>query len=560
MTETNIKEVKSCVLETGEIDVGTLEQFYGKLLNEIMASSLIVYREIYFVHIESDYYRRVYPDGEHTEEFGNYSEAVKNHFRRGIIVDKDDSKIWDFLSIENLRNELRDKDICEHRYRRTNQFGTVEWCLVSFTIGIRKENVPVTATMTIRSIERMVREEQEYNRNLKEALEIAENANKAKTDFYSTVSHDMRTPLNAIIGMCTIAKLYPDDLKRIKSCIDKIETAGRYLMTLINELLDMAQIESGKLKLVKEPFSIIEMMNELFEMTKVMAFAKNVYIRYLHKEVIHANVVGDETKISQIITNIISNAVKYSYDDDEVTISMEELADKGDGKIWFRFTIADNGIGMEEDFLEKIFEPFGRIENEKTKNVYGTGLGLPIANKLVNAMGGSIDIKSRLNEGSTVVVDIPFEISECEAVKNDELKKTLDITQMAATQDKRKIKALVAEDNEMNAEIAAEILKQLGVETVIAENGKEALESIRTSPKGEYDCVFMDMRMPVMDGIESAKLIREIYDANELPIFAMTANVYTDDIAKTHGAGMQEHIGKPINIIQVKDVIDKYFG
>lgn len=536
------------------------DETYTRLLNNTIHSSFAVYREIFFVHLEANYYRKVYPNGEDTSEFGDYTEAINRHFLQGIIVDEDEDMIKEFLSASNVMKQLKDKDLYERRYKRRTVSGETEWCLVSFTIGERVCGKAITATLSIRSIESMVKEEHEYNNKLKDALESAENASKAKTNFYSTVSHDMRTPLNAIIGMCTIAKLYPDDMKRMKSCIEKIDISSRHLMTLINEVLDMAQIESGKLKITKEPFTITEMMDELYDMTKVMAFAKNLYVGYYKGNVIHKVVVGDEKKICQIITNIISNAVKYSYDDNEISLTFEEEPRITDGKIWFRFTIADNGIGMEEEFVEKIFEPFERIENEQTKKVCGTGLGMPIANEMVKAMGGRIIVNSKINVGSTIVVKIPFDVNECEKENKINDCKNTDVSQMAATQNVRKIKALVVEDNEMNAEIAFEILKRLGVDADIAENGRLAYETIRDKVSGYYDCVFMDMRMPVMDGIECAKLIRTIYDEKELPIFAMTANVFTDDIEKTRQAGMQEHIGKPINMTQVKNIIEKYFG
>lgn len=521
---------------------------------------------------------------------------------------------------------------------------------------------------------------------LQRAVKAAEEANSAKTKFLSTMSHDMRTPLNVIIGMCNLANIHSDDPVKVKDCLSKINTTGNHLLMLINEVLDMSKIESGAIEFNNQEFSLSKMLKRIVFMMNDLVESRHQKLAFSLGEVSHENVSGDENKLEQIIVNIISNAVKYGKDGGSVSIYLKEEA-AGDECSRYTFVVKDDGIGMSREFLKKMFEPFTREEDARVSKVVGTGLGMTITKGIVDKMGGTIQVDSEEGVGTKFTVTVPLKIckgqqesriysehkvlvvddspegrdSMCQALqatgaqasgvsdgrealqclrraRNErepytcvmveyslngcsgislirDIRKHIgrklpvvlvsnidfadiaddafeaganllyskpmfssdfvdifnqikygydndwhvDIVSMNGSY--RGLSCILAEDNVMNAQIMKELLEYIGFRVTVASDGEAALNTFVQSDVGQYDCIFMDVQMPVMNGIEATKAIRKLDRADcGLPIFAMTANVFLEDIKGTKEAGMQEHIGKPIEMEALHKVLNKWFS
>lgn len=385
----------------------------------------------------------------------------------------------------------------------------------------------------------------------------AQAANRAKTEYMAMISHDIRTPLNIILGMSSLARKYREDEERLNDYLEKIDSSGRYLLSLLDDVLNISQIESGRLMLEMKEFSLVDMALEIVDLVQGMMEGRKQKLSFEHINLIHGEVLGDAKRLTQILVNIISNSVKYSGDGSEIVFGIEELPAEGSGRGIYRFTVRDNGAGMEEEFLERIFLPYiRRMQQNRQDN--GSGLGMTIAKQLVTAMDGKINVSSRINEGTKFVIDIPL----WQQSRQNLLEACAAAEDLAETKNVEfeGINAILAEDNEDNAEILAEMLRSLGVSFDIVSDGRQAVETFEKSAKHTYDCIFMDVQMPVMDGVEATKAIRAMKreDAG-LPIFAMTANVFLDEIKRFKKEGMQDHIGKPGTVEDIAGVLGKWF-
>lgn len=392
---------------------------------------------------------------------------------------------------------------------------------------------------------------------LREQLLDAQAANRAKTEYMAMISHDIRTPLNIILGMSSLARKYREDEERLNEYLEKIDSSGRYLLSLLDDVLNISQIESGRLMLEMKEFSLADMALEIVDLVQGMTEGRKQKLSFEHINLIHSEVLGDAKRLTQILVNIISNSVKYSGDGSEIVFGIEELPADDSGRGIYRFTVRDNGVGMEEEFLERIFLPYIRRMQQNRKDS-GSGLGMTIAKQLVTAMDGKINVSSRINEGTKFVIDIPLWqqsrqnlLEACAAAEDFTETKNVEF---------EGINAILAEDNEDNAEILADMLRSLGVSFDIVSDGRQAVETFEKSAEHTYDCIFMDVQMPVMDGVEATKAIRamEREDAG-LPIFAMTANVFLDEIKRFKKEGMQDHIGKPGTVEDIAGVLGKWF-
>lgn len=395
--------------------------------------------------------------------------------------------------------------------------------------------------------------EEAYRKSLQEEARRADAANVAKTEFLQRMSHDIRTPINGIIGMLAVSKRYRDDLKKRDECHEKISKASNLLLELINEVLDMGKLESGEVVLEEKPFSLWEVSKEVLTVIEKLAQERDIEIIKGDLLVTHWNVIGSPSHLKRLLMNIIGNAVKYNKDHGKIILSLRE--DEGeDGRAFYTFTCEDTGIGMSREYQKRIFEPFTR-EDESVKTAYtGTGLGMPIAKKLAETMGGSITFTSQKGEGTTFTVKLPFLIDK-EATKAE---KTVEEAKASL----KGVHILLVEDNELNMEISDFIVTEKGAVVTKAWNGKEAVETFASAPEGSFDVILMDVMMPVMDGCEAAKEIRSLprKDAKEIPIIAMTANAFTDDKIRTREAGMNEHISKPLDPNLVLKTIAKFLG
>ena len=398
-----------------------------------------------------------------------------------------------------------------------------------------------------------MKEMEESNKKLKkakdittEALQTAENANKAKTDFLSNMSHDIRTPMNAIIGMTSLIRHDAGNKAKVIEYADKIDISSQHLLGIINDVLDMSKIEAGKTVFKYTDFSILDFITELNTIFHSQIDEKNQTLTIIKENIRHEWVNGDQVHLMQIFSNLVSNAVKYTQEGGKIQFLVEECETKSSVYAKYRFLVSDNGMGMSADFKDTIFDAFTRAESSMTNKIQGTGLGMAITKNLVEAMGGTIDVESELGQGSCFEVLIDLRIAEdrfvssAEQVEKDE----------PAGNVLKGMRFLCAEDNELNAEILMELLKIEGAECTICENGKRVLEAFEQSAPGDYDMILMDVQMPVMNGYEATKAIRRSSHelAKTIPIIAMTANAFSEDIQHSLAAGMNAHVSKPVEM------------
>ena len=406
----------------------------------------------------------------------------------------------------------------------------------------------------------IISEMEEANKNLKkakniatEALQTAENANKAKTDFLSNMSHDIRTPMNAIIGIISLIRHNAGDKEKVIEYADKIAISSQHLLGIINDVLDMSKIEAGKTVFKYSDFSILDFIEELNTIFHSQANEKNQSFIIKKENLKHEWVNGDKVHLMQIFSNLLSNAIKYTQEGGVIQFIAEESETNSSTYGKYHFIVSDNGMGMSADFKETIFDAFTRAESSVTNKIQGTGLGMAITKNLVESMGGTIEVESEPNRGSCFEVILNLKIVENRVVSSTE-----QIEMHETDSDILDgMRFLCAEDNELNAEILMELLKFEGAECTICENGKRILETFEQSVPGEYDMILMDVQMPVMNGYEATEAIRRSSheQAKTIPIIAMTANAFSEDMQHSLAAGMNAHISKPVDMKLLKKTI-----
>ena len=401
---------------------------------------------------------------------------------------------------------------------------------------------------------------QKLNDKLEIALKKAEDASLAKTQFLHNMSHDIRTPMNAILGYSQLMEneLEGKDLPKISEYVGKLEKSGNILLSIINNVLDMARIESGRMEVDENYANIEDIRQRLFEMFEDEAKKKNIHVKYT-LNVEHKHVMADVTKVEEIFVNILSNAVKYTPSNGSITVNVDELACDDPGYMIVRTSVMDTGIGMSQEYLDEIFDAFTREKSTTTSKINSTGLGMAIVKKYVDLLGGTIDVKSELGKGSTFIVTLKYKIAD----ENYYLNKQEDNFEIDnKTLDGKHI--LLAEDNDLNAEIAITILERAGLKVDRVENGIECVNKVIENPYGAYDLILMDIQMPKMDGYKATKEIRSLQDQDKasIAIVAMTANAFEEDKKKAFDAGMDGHIAKPINIedlfVVLTDILNKH--
>ena len=383
--------------------------------------------------------------------------------------------------------------------------------------------------------------DEKYKAELLIAAKKAEAANEAKTEFLQRMSHDIRTPINGICGMVNMAEHYAGDLEKQTEYRTKVKKASNLLLELVNEILDMSKLESGEIVLEEIPFNLSSISREVFAVIKQMAAEQNIRIEWEKKEITHRDFIGSPGYVKRVMMNILSNAVKYNRENGHIYISCMEIPAGQPGMTTMEFVCRDTGIGMTEEFQKHIFEPFAQEHTGSRTKFAGTGLGMPIAKNLVEKMGGTITFESEEGAGTTFVIRVPFKID----MNADKREKQKDVSEKSI----KGLHILLAEDNELNMEIAEFMLQNEGTVVTKAWNGQEAVELFRKSKPGEFDVILMDIMMPVMNGYEATKMIRSLdrEDAKTIPIIAMTANAFTEDRLRAKEAGMDEHIAKPVD-------------
>ena len=393
--------------------------------------------------------------------------------------------------------------------------------------------------------------DEKYKAELLIAAKKAEAANEAKTEFLQRMSHDIRTPINGICGMIDMAEHYADDMEKQTEYRAKIKEASNLLLELVNDVLDMSKLESGEVVLEESPFNLNKIFEEVLVVIEQIAAEQNIRIVWEKKEITHRDLIGSPRYVKRVIMNFLSNAVKYSRANGHIYLSCREIPSEQPGMTTMEFVCRDTGIGMTEEFQKHIFEPFAQEHTGSRTKFAGTGLGMPITKKLVEKMGGTITFESEKGVGTTFVIRVPFKIDP-DADKREEQK---EVSEKSI----KGLHILLAEDNELNMDIAEFVIQNEGADVTKAWDGQEAVELFRNSEPGEFDVILMDIMMPVMNGYEATKMIRSLdrEDAKEVPIIAMTANAFTEDRIRAKAARMDEHVAKPVDVELLIKVIHK---
>lgn len=438
-----------------------------------------------------------------------------------------------FFDLSTLAERLRREDsvMLEYPVRDGN------WHLARFIVQTRGKNGEAEQVLFAM---RLYSEEKRREKDLMSAADAARRANEAKSEFLPRMSHDIRTPMNVIMGFTNIALQHADDSDKMKECLEKIQISGGNLQELIDDVLDISRIESGKFKIVSQPVKLPELFDFYCQAIAGMAEAKNIRFSGKLHNISHNMLLSDQIRLGQIYMNLLSNAVKYTPENGDVKFEVHEEKLAESGKVRLVSVVSDTGIGMTPEFMEQMYSAFSRAVDTRVNKVRGSGLGLAIVKKIVDLMGGAIEAESK---GTTfrVTLDLPAAADDAE---------TEEHTETAITLPEKPLTVLVAEDNDLNYEITAEQLRGYRVHCVRAVNGQDCLQRIEQAAPDEFDAILMDMQMPVMNGLEATAAIRKLDSetAKHIPIIALTANAYHEDIQKCLAAGMNAHLSKPINI------------
>ena len=506
------------------------------------------------VDLERDTYRYLL-DGEPSRgglpKTGVY-QALVDYILEGLRGGIGWQQLRDFLMPENLRRDLAG-DTRDLKLEYQSRQGGDSWTRLNAVCVERREGVPVKVLLADQDITDSKRAELERQNVLKTAMEAAEEANRAKSTFLFNMSHDIRTPMNAIIGFANLADTHIDDREAVRGYIGKIKRSSDVLLKIINNVLDLARIESGKSGLTLAPHSLLEGVSGVRDM-----FAESMEKAGLQFtaeiDVWDPVVLCDDLRMNQIFINLLSNAQKFTPAGGTVLMRFEQLAEAQEGTAEYRLTVRDTGIGMSEEFLTHVFDAFERERSSTMTGIEGTGLGLSIVRNLVDMMGGIICVQSAPGQGTEFTVDLPLQVVSADAApgKAQEPADAVDLTGR---------RLLLAEDNELNREIACSILGDAGLSVETAENGEQALQMLQSAGTGYFDLVLMDIQMPVMNGYEATRRIRELPDKalSEIPIIAMTANAFEEDRKQALDSGMDGFVAKPLDVEALRAALDDVF-
>jgi signal transduction histidine kinase/ActR/RegA family two-component response regulator len=540
-----------------------------QIYEKTMRSTMLAYREVCYVDLVKDTFQIVYPQNIGRKKKGRFQEGLARLFKDGTLQSDEQEEVMRFLSLDNIRKELAQQDCIETRCQYRGNNGVRENSTLTITVVEKEAGRPVSATLSVRSIENTLRQEAEQRELLTLSAQRAEAANRAKSDFLSRMSHDIRTPLNAILGMTAIAAMHIDDKERVLDALNKITLSGRHLLGLINSVLDMSKIESGKITLSEVEFNLSDSIQSLITLFQVQMEEKKQEFKVNIKAMEHENVIGDDQRLQQIFNNVLGNAVKFTPEGGTISLDIREKNKDAAGRACYEFVFTDSGIGMDKEFLEQIFEPFARASDSRTSRIEGVGLGMPIALNIAKMMGGDIRVESEVGKGSRFTVTVYLKINntaqddlhmpreDLEIHHNEDGQAQLETFRNKDYAGKR---VLLVEDNELNIEVAETLLQAIGLEVDKAVDGQEAVKMVSAQPAGYYTMIFMDIQMPVMNGYEAASRIRKIgrKDLETIPIVAMTADAFADDVQKAMEAGMNGHISKPIDLERLQKVIEKF--
>ena len=663
-----------------------------RIYRNAMDSTARACRAIYYIDVKEKISETVYPRREGQTLRRPYDEAVYEYLEYGRVEEESVDELRDFLELSNIIEQLAEKEHIEQQFKVKETEGDgYMWCSIAITVAEEENGELMAVTMAVRNIDDVISREEEQRQILAQAVERAEAANQAKSEFLSRMSHDIRTPMNAILGMTSIAAMHIDEKERVLDALGKITVSGKHLLGLINEVLDMSRIESGKVSLTESAFDLSDTIESLMTVFRSQMDAKGLMLNAGIAKLEHENVIGDEQHLQQIFMNIMGNAVKFTPEGGRISIYIEEKASTISNYGCYEFTFEDTGIGMEKEYIDKIFEPFSRASDSRTSKIEGTGLGMSIAVNIARMMQGDIKVESEPGKGSRFIVtvylklddttdadlaaynglpvlvvddeemscessceilrsigvDAEYVLSGEEAVKRiagvaagdrkfavvildwkmpgkdgletakeiraavghdisiiilsaydwadieseamdagvdafigkplfksrlvqvlkevlgqeeDHEEKESTALETFKQQDFSGKRVLLVEDNEINIEVAKELLGIVGIQVEMAMNGKLAVEAVLEKEPGYYDLIFMDIQMPVMNGYEAAKAIRSSgrRDLEEIPIVAMTADAFADDIKRSKEAGMNSHVSKPVDVEKLEEALERW--
>ena len=533
-------------------------------LGYIVKGMVKLFDNFVVVNFKNDTYKFLM--NEHREEIpqtGSYDKLAE--YIADNVSEDDRMRMISMLKKENIKSSMQaGKSDLIYEYRTADE--RRKWENLNIICLDEKHRVPARVLLVRQDVTGVKEEEERYRQALREAFALTEKANNAKSRFLSQISHDIRTPMNAIMGMTTLAMMNINDREKVKDCLDKISISSSHLLGIINKVLDMSEIESGRMGLTEKDFDLKELMRSLMAIFSSQAEEKKQDIK-MDVDIVNESVIGDPVRLQQVFVNILGNAIKFTPPGGSISVRVTEKEARIQGTGYYEFVFEDNGIGMSEEFTKKIFEPFARENSLGEGAVEGSGLGMSIAGSIIQTMNGSFQVESRIGEGSRFTVGLDLKLQEEKDVETEDAAgrkeegqdPAMDVNSLKE-KDFSGTKALLVEDNELNMDIAAELLAMIGIETDKAVNGKEAVDKVREKGEGAYDMIFMDIQMPVMNGYEAAKEIRKPKGEyfSRIPIIAMSANAFTDDVEKVKEAGMNDYISKPVEVDKLIKAIETW--
>jgi len=529
------------------------EQEQNERLNmqlDVIKSISDLYHSVFLVNVPNNSFEII-----HTfkaienavEKYLSNAQAALDLMTEHMIQERHKPAMRKFNKISDWPKVLANQDSAYEEYE-----GLVQgWCGVTIIVARRDENgVPTHVLYISQEINRQKKAEL----SLQEALIQAEHANNAKTFFLNNMSHDIRTPMNAIIGFASLAATHIDDKERLKDYLNKISTSSEHLLSLINDVLDMRRIESGKVKLEENVVHLPEILHDIKTIVQTNVHRKQQDLHIDAEDVTNEYIIVDKLRLNQILLNLLSNAIKFTQNGGSISLRVIEKVCETKGRARFEFRVKDNGIGISPEFQNRIFDAFTREETSTVSGIQGTGLGMAITKNIVNMMGGNIEIISNEGAGTEFIVTLEFKLSE-------KVQK-MDIEPSKKSYDFNGTRILLAEDNLLNQEIATTLLSEAGFIVDVAENGAEALRKVQDAPANTYMAILMDIQMPIMDGYEATAAIRKLNDAAKanIPIVAMTANAFDEDRQKTIDVGMNGYLAKPINVEKLMETLKTILG
>lgn len=534
-------------------------QWYGN----VVSSTLQAYYEVYYVNLSDNTCKRIYPWYIEDNEFIDYTNEVNRRISGNIICNNSEEDVSTLLAVDNLKCELKHKDKTEYRYKRQVTNGVFRWCLVSVVVEKRKNGEPISVILMIRDIEDVIKKEIEQQLLIEEALAQAESASRAKGKFLSDMSHEIRTPMNVILGYASIAQNNMDNRAqdKVKDCLEKIKEAGNHLIGIINDVLEVSRIEQGKINIENEESDIYELMTDFYNLVEIQAAVKKQKMTIDLEGITDKYVYMDWTRISQVLINLINNAIKYTPVGGHIDVIVKEDCNNniGDNIHNYIIIVKDNGRGIDEKDMPSLFDLYTRGAYDNDISVEGTGLGLSISKQIIELMNGTIDVDSKLGEGTTFTVKLPLQY----VVRTQDDKNVTDNGKdnniIKNDQSLSDIKVMVVDDNQYNREIACELLRENGAHIIECASGSEAVDYIKYR-NGIVDIILMDVCMPDMDGFEATRLIRQLEKDRwqDIPIVAMTANAFDEDRKKALEHGMNGHIAKPFDIDTFAETVLEY--